>query len=66
MLFIECYGGIQRRPIFLRCPNFSDKDRNTHIITVLMEGLECLAKAFELGSVGNRVLRKVYTKWDEC
>lgn len=31
-----------------------------------MEGLESHAKAFELGSMGNRILRNVYTKWDEC
>lgn len=62
MLFIECYGGIQRRPIFLRWPHFSGKDRNTQIITIFVEGLECHAKAFELGSVGHRVLRKAYTK----
>lgn len=42
VLFAGCYSRIQRGHIFLRCPQFSGKDRNRQIITVLWKALNAM------------------------
>lgn len=48
VLFAGCYGGIQRRHIFLRCPQFSGKDRNGQIIIVSWEALNAMLRLLNL------------------
>lgn len=48
VLFAGCYGGIQRRHMFSRCPQFSGKDRNRQVITVLRKTLNAMLRLLNL------------------